>query len=80
MTTRAGTADFGSRLRTARDLRGLTMAELAEKMGLHSRGNISRLESGSNGGLATNPGIATVEALARALDVSPGWLAFGESP
>ena len=64
-------AGVGARLRLtrlARELSALALAQLADTS--HTAvGNIER------GG--TMPTIATVEALAKALDISPAWLAYG---
>jgi transcriptional regulator with XRE-family HTH domain len=56
--------DWGRLLRTARQVAGLSLAELSVRTGL-SKGYLSKLESGAVG--AANPSRATLAALARAL-------------
>jgi transcriptional regulator with XRE-family HTH domain len=63
-----------SRLRQTRAARGLTMRALARAAGLTDTA-VRSTETG-----ASMPGIATVEAFAIALGVSPGWLAYGLGP
>jgi transcriptional regulator with XRE-family HTH domain len=60
----AWTRDWGRLLRSARQVAGLSLADLSERTGL-SRGYLSKLESGQDG--ARNPSRATLVALARAL-------------
>lgn len=57
-------------LQQAREAKGLTVAELAEKAGI-DRATIYRLEDGRN-----VPGLATVVKLEKALGVKRGGLAF----
>jgi transcriptional regulator with XRE-family HTH domain len=64
------TASFAERLSAARTLRGLSRKALAKSAEL-SLTAVSGLEGGQI------PNVATVERLARALKISPGWLAFG---
>jgi transcriptional regulator with XRE-family HTH domain len=56
--------DWGQLLRSARQVAGLSLADLSARTGL-SRGYLSKLESGQDG--ARNPSRATLVALARAL-------------
>lgn len=63
--------DVGARLRTVRQTRGLTMRALARAAKLTDTA-VRTTETG-----ASVPNVATVESLAKALDVSAGWLAFG---
>jgi transcriptional regulator with XRE-family HTH domain len=63
-----------TRLHTTRIAKDMTMRALSEKAGL-SHPTARSTESG-----ASMPTIATVEALANALGVSPGWLAYGLGP
>lgn len=63
-----------SRLRETRAARGLTMRALARAAGLTDTA-VRSTETG-----ASMPSIATVEAFAIALGVSPGWLAYGLGP
>ncbi len=53
---------FGHRLRTLREAKGLTQAEVAKRAGLH-RVYITMLEAGTKG----NPSLTTIQRLARAL-------------
>lgn len=71
-TEAPGIAGFPARLRRARLARGLTQEELATPLGL-TRVAIARAEAG-----ATTPRLEHLEAMARALGVTGGWLAFGE--
>ena len=67
-------AGVASRLRQIRTARGLTVLALATAAGLsHSAVRSTETES-------SIPSIATVEAFAIALGVSPGWLAYGLGP
>lgn len=61
------------RLRETRAARGLSVLALATRAGL-SHTAVGNLERG------TMPGLDTAEALANALGVSPGWLAYGLGP
>lgn len=63
---------FAERLRRARKAAGLSHAEISRQAGLASRTTTTILESG-----ASRPRVDTVEKLARALNLSPGFLAFG---
>lgn len=66
-------ATFAERLTAARMLRGLSRKALSKAAEL-SLTAISGLESGQV------PNVATVERLAKALEIAPGWLAFGPEP
>lgn len=66
---------IGKRLRLARELRGLTVRELAE-VGHCTTHTIQRISDGLGG----NTGLGTITDLARALKVTPEWLAFGIGP
>ena len=59
---------FAARLRTARETRGLTQQELAEKVSLH-RDMIAHLEGGMR-----NPSADTLKLLAGGLDVTTDFL------
>ena len=65
--------DVALRLRQTRIDRGLSVLALATAAGL-SHTAVGNVERG------TMPTIATAEALATALGVSPGWLAYGLGP
>jgi transcriptional regulator with XRE-family HTH domain len=67
-------AEMGARLRALRQERGLSLRALAEVAGL-TAGGIGSIETGR-----TLPSVATAEALARGLGVSPGWLVYREGP
>lgn len=60
----AWSRDWGQLLRSARQVAGLSLADVSVRTGL-SRGYLSKLESGQDG--ARNPSRATLVALARAL-------------
>lgn len=64
-------ASLPERVKRARKALGLTGAELARRANV-SRMTITHLEAGD-----TVPGVDTVEALAKALEVDPCWLAYG---
>lgn len=73
-TERLRCEGIAERLRQQRTVRGLTMRAVSELAGL-SHPTTRSTESGT-----TIPTIATAEALANALGVSPGWLAYGLGP
>jgi transcriptional regulator with XRE-family HTH domain len=62
-------------LRTLRQRRGLTQAQLAHRSDL-AQNSISRLERG----LYQRPSFRTAQALAAALDVPVQFLRFGQDP
>lgn len=63
---------MGARLQMARQHKGLSLRALAAKAGISHQG-VAFIEAGT-----TEARISVVEAIAKALDVAPGWLAFGE--
>lgn len=65
------------RLRYARELRGLATRALGAAAGL-STAAVHKIEHAPDGG--ARAGVATVEALAKVLDVPAQWLAFGLGP
>ena len=67
----ATTDGMGARLETVRVERGLTKAALARLVDL-SPSTVADIERGAQSG------VEVVEALAKALNVSPAWLAYGE--
>ncbi len=66
---------LGQRLEASRRRRVMTQAELAQAAGV-ALITVTRLENESGTG---NPRPETVRRLARALDVDPAWLLFGDS-
>lgn len=68
-----GCRKFAERAKQARMARGLTLREVGRRSA-SSAAAIRTTESG------TMPSLDTVEALAKALGVSPAWLAYGEGP
>lgn len=66
---------FAERLRRTRQASSLSFTALAQKAGISNATTTSTLEHGKN-----IPRVDTVEKLARALRVSPAWLAFGVVP
>jgi len=60
---------IGARIKEARTLRGLTMAQLGEKTGIN-KSSIKRYEDGA----ISKPRLPALNAIARALDVNPAWL------
>ena len=65
-------SNFGDRLKQARKNSGLTQAELAKTVDVRETA-ISLVENGKQEKLSN------IEKVAEALNVSPGWLLFGES-
>lgn len=63
--------EFAQRLRSARELKGMSQADLAALIG-RDKSSISLLESGKRGA-----NVDFVARLARALDLNEDWLAFG---
>ena len=64
---------MGERLRSIRTERGYTRTDLA-RMADRKPPTIAAIEDGGQSG------VDTIEALAKALGVSPGWLAYGLGP
>jgi len=64
---------MGERLRSIRTERGYTRTDLA-RMAERSPPTIAAIEDGGQAG------VDTIETLAKALGVSPGWLAYGLGP
>jgi len=64
---------LAERLKHARDLRGLTQAELASRAGVKQT-TIGNAEAG------TRKQLQSLVAIARALDVDPDWLFDGNGP
>ena len=69
----ATTAGMGARLASVRIERGLTKVALARLLDLSATA-IANIEKGAQ------TGVDVLESLAKALGVSPAWLAFGEGP
>lgn len=67
------TDGMGARLASVRTARGETKAALARAVGL-SPSTVADIENGAQ------TGVDVLESLAKALGVSPAWLAFGEGP
>ena len=65
---------LGERLETMRRRRVLTQADLARMAGI-SLITVTRLENATEDG---NPRPETIRRLAKALDVEPAWLLFGD--
>ena len=68
-----GCSELAVRVGEARALRGFSIREL-ERRASSAEGSIRAVESG------TMPSLETLERIAKALDVSPAWLAFGQGP
>lgn len=64
---------FGQRLRQARQSKKMTQDQLAKAVGYKARQGICNHEKDLH-----DPSRATIEALAKVLDVNPCWLAFGD--
>ncbi len=69
----ATTEGMGARIAAVRIERGLTKAALSRLVDL-SPSSFAKIENGGQ------TGVDVLEALAKALGVSPAWLAFGEGP
>lgn len=69
----ATTDGMGARLRAVRVDKGLTKAELGRRADLTAP-SVTQIENGGQSG------VQVIEALAKALNVSPAWLAFAEGP
>ena len=65
--------EIANRIRQARKDAGLTQQQLATKIGSKSRSFICDIESDR-----FDPSIEMVKKIARALDVDPGYLIFGD--
>lgn len=63
------TEHIGEKVREAREMRGWTQAELAERLGIDHTG-VSHLEAGRT----DNPTLKRIRRLADALDVTVKWL------
>jgi transcriptional regulator with XRE-family HTH domain len=66
--------DFSDRLRRAREEKGLTRGELANKLGLRDSSQISRYENSK-----AFPAIPAIQRLANILDIDLHWLITGTS-
>ena len=67
-------SQLGDRLRQARQALGLTLADIASKLG-ESEKRLERIEENSP---YWPPNLTEIEQLAGCLDVSPRWLAYGD--
>lgn len=65
---------FGERVKEARLQRGLSQQDLADAIGMKSRSTINKIELGTR-----NTKIETAKKIARALNVDPDYLVFGDS-
>ena len=64
----------GGRLRDARRRRGWTQIRLAQEAGL-GHATVERCERGE-----ATPRVENLGAIAKALEIQPAWLAYGEEP
>lgn len=64
--------EVGLRLREARKAAGLTLRELAARVGIANYQTIDNIERGKQ-----RASVDQIESLARALGVSASWMAFG---
>ncbi len=69
--------EIGSRLRAARERQHMTLADVANKMGIAGKGGASRLSNYENG--IREPDANTMMRIAAALGEDPADLMFGES-
>jgi len=65
--------EIANRIREIRKHRGMTQQELAEAMGLKSRSSINKIEMNTY-----EPGLDTITKIAKALNVDPDYLIFGD--
>ena len=65
-------SEVGLRLREARKAAGLTLRELAARVGIANYQTIDNIERGRQ-----RASVDQIESLARALGVSASWMAFG---
>lgn len=63
--------EMGRRIKKARDLRDMTLEDIAIKIGV-AKSTVQRYETGQ----ITNPKIPVVQAIANTLNVNPSWLAI----
>lgn len=68
-----GCSGLAQRVRQARAIRGFSIREV-ERRAETAEGSVRAIEGG------TMPGLDTLEQIAKALAVSPAWLAYGEGP
>ena len=66
--------EIADRIRQVRIDRGLTQDELAKACGYKSRSSIYKIEAD-----AYDPGLETIKKIARALNVDPDYLVFGDT-
>ena len=66
--------EVGLRLREARKAAGLTLRELAARVGIANYQTIDNIERGKQ-----RASVDQIESLAHALGISPAWLAFGST-
>ena len=66
--------EVGLRLREARKAAGLTLRELAARVGIANYQTIDNIERGRQ-----RASVDQIESLAHALGISPTWLAFGST-
>ena len=66
--------EIADRIKEARLAKGMTQDELAKALGLKSRSSINKMEKN-----AYEIGLDRLKEIARALDVDPDYLVFGDS-
>ena len=64
--------EFGQRVRELRTSKGMTQQELSDKCGYTDRSAIGHIERGD-----IDVPLSVIKTLAKALEVSPEYLAFG---
>ena len=65
--------EIANRIKETRLSRGMTQQELADACGLKSRTSINKIEKNTY-----EPGIESIKKIARALNVDPDYLIFGD--
>ena len=67
--------EIGRRIRKARDIKNLTLDEIANDIGV-AKSTVQRYENG----LITNPKLPVLHAIANSLKVNPSWLSGQDVP
>lgn len=65
--------EIANRIREVRLSRGMSQQDLADACGLKSRSSINKIEKDTY-----EPGLETIKKIARALNVDPDYLVFGD--
>ena len=66
--------EIADRIREMREIRGMTQADLAAACGYKDRSSINKIENN-----IYDPSVEVINKIAKALNVSPGYLIVGET-